>query len=74
MDLTMPQMPLSANSCVVVAAITFLLIALIRAVTQEAVPSLRVELSEGDQTVVCCVCCDAAVLSLSTRVSMQLKP
>lgn len=44
----MPQMPLSANSCVVIAVITFLLIALIRAVTQEAVPSLRVELSEAE--------------------------
>ncbi len=50
MDLTMPQMPLTAASCVVIAAITLLLIALIRAVTQEAVPSLSVELSEGDQT------------------------
>ncbi len=50
MVLTMPQMPLSAASCVVIAAITFLLIALIRVVTQEVVPSLRVELSEGDQT------------------------
>ncbi len=74
MDLTMPQMPLSAASCVVIAAITFLMITLIRAVTQEAVPSLRVELSKGDQNVVCCIFCDAAVLSLNARVSMQLKP
>jgi len=74
MVLTMPQMPLSAASCVVMAAITLLLIPLIRAVTQEAVPSLRVELSEGDQNVGCCIICDAAVLSLNDCVSMQLKP
>lgn len=48
MDLTMPQMPLSAASCVVIATVTFLLIALLRVVTQEAVPSLRVELSEAE--------------------------
>ncbi len=49
MDLAMPQMPLSAACCIAIAPMVWLLILFIKAMIQEAVPSLSVELSKGDQ-------------------------
>lgn len=71
MDLAMPQMPLSAAFCTAIVAIVSLSIVFIKTMIQDAVPSLSVELSKGDQDTVCCTSCTAAT---DDEVTMQPKP
>ena len=51
MAITLDQLPLSWSGCIGVACIVLVLVAAFRLVSQQAVPTLQVDLSEGDQAV-----------------------